>query len=210
MILVGLLRHGKTEGDACYRGWQDDPLSSSGLAQMWRATQGPCPWNRVISSPLKRCAAFASEFARIHDLPLALDDRLKEIHFGEWEGRSAAQLMSETPTTLADFWRDPLGHPPPGGESLQSLQSRVVKAWQALCRQHEGERVLLVTHGGVIRILLCHLRQHPLERIMEIEVKHASLFGLLMAEGAVKTLFTSQAGVQKWLETRRCDLHFQA
>lgn len=200
MIFVGLLRHGEVEGGNLYRGRTDDPLSPVGWEQMRAATVEFCQWDRIVSSPLQRCAAFAREFAHIRDIPVFLEERLAEVDFGEWERCSAAQLMAHSPTALADFWRDPLNHPPPGGESLSRFRERVVAAWEALCRNHAGERLLLVTHGGVMRMLLSHLQGWPIERFLEIEVKHAALFGLLTARGVLKTLFTSPSEMRAWLE----------
>lgn len=200
MIFVGLLRHGEVEGGNLYRGRTDDPLSAAGWEQMRAATAESGQWDRIVSSPLQRCAAFAGEFAHIREIPLILEERLAEIDFGAWEGCSAAQLMAHSPTALADFWRDPLNHPPPGGESLTRFRQRVVAAWEGLCRNHAGERLLLITHGGVMRMLLCHLQGWPLERFLEIEIKHAALFGLLVARGALKRLFTSSPGMGAWME----------
>jgi broad specificity phosphatase PhoE len=202
MIFVGLLRHGVVQGGDVYRGRTDDPLSATGLLQMWTAMEGLSQWNRIVSSPLRRCAAFAGEFARSHAVPLTLEADLAEIDFGEWEGRSAAELMRISPAALSDFWRDPQNHTPPGGEPLIEFHQRVVEAWQSLCQNHDGEHLLLVTHGGVIRMLLCHLQGWPLKRILEIEVKHAALFGLQVTQGALKRCFTTRAAMLQWLEER--------
>jgi alpha-ribazole phosphatase len=202
VTLVGLLRHGEVAGGARYRGRTDDPLTPGGWMQMHDAVEGLCEWDLVISSPLQRCAAFAGEFARAQGVPVCLDAGLAEIDFGEWEGCSAEQLMRESPDALGDFWRDPLNHPPPGGESLGRFKTRVVAAWDTFCRIHAGKRILIVTHGGVIRMLLSHLQARPLDRIMEIEVKHAALFGLQVSEdGGLKSLFTSRSAIHGWLAT---------
>ncbi len=201
MTFVGLLRHGEAAGGAVYRGRTDDPLTPAGWTQMRTAMAGISGWDLVVCSPLRRCAAFAGELARDQGLPLVEEPRLAEIDFGDWEGRSAEKLMSESPEALAAFWRDPLNHPPPGGESLSYFQERVVEAWSALSHRHAGKRLLLVTHGGVIRMLLCHLQGWPLERMLEIEVGHAGLFGLLLAQDRLKGLCTSRAAVREWLET---------
>jgi len=178
---------------------------------MRAATEGSGPWDLIVSSPLLRCAAFAREFAHAQGVPLALEEGLAEMDFGEWEGRSAARLMEECPAALADFWRDPLNHPPPGGEPLTRFQARVVAAWETLCRSHAGKRVLLVTHGGVIRMLLCHLQGRPLDRLLEIEVKHAALFGLQLVDGVLERLFTpatrfeiSFGNSRRWDESGSC------
>jgi alpha-ribazole phosphatase len=199
VTLVGLLRHGEAEGGAVYRGRTDDPLSALGWVQMSAAMHGLSCWDLVVSSPLRRCAAFATVFARVHELPLVLERGLAEIDFGEWEGRSAQQLMRESPAALTDFWRDPLNHPPPGGESLDRFRQRVVAAWGRQRQRHPGKRLLFVVHGGVIRVLLSHLQSSPLDRMLEIEVKHADLFGLQLEEGELKTLYTSCAQLKGWL-----------
>jgi broad specificity phosphatase PhoE len=168
---------------------------------MCAATKGVYCWDLVVSSPLLRCAAFAAVFAKTHELPLILEEGLAEIDFGEWEGRSAQQLMQESPAALTDFWRDPLNHPPPGGESLDRFRRRVVTAWRRQCKSHPGKRLLFVVHGGVIRVLLSHLQSRPLDKMLEIEVKHAALFGLLLEEEVLKTLFTTSAEMRGWLGT---------
>jgi alpha-ribazole phosphatase len=206
VTFVGLLRHGEVEGDAVYRGRTDDPLNATGWTQMRAATDGLRCWDLVVASPLRRCAAFAEAVAREQGLPLALEADLAEIDFGDWEGRSAVELMAECPAALADFWRDPANHPPPGGESLSCFQRRVVTAWESLCRRHAGKRLLLVTHGGVIRMLLCHLQDWPLDRLLRIEVGQAALFGLQLEEGRIKRLFTSRSAIRGWLEREERDL----
>jgi broad specificity phosphatase PhoE len=200
MIFVGLLRHGAVEGSEVYRGRTDDPLSAIGRVQMWEAMVGLNHWDRIVSSPLQRCADFATEFAHYHSIPLSLEPGLAEIDFGEWEGRSATELMRSSHTALTDYWRDPCNHTPPGGESLSQFRQRVVESWETLRRSHDGQRLLLVTHGGVIRMLLCHLQGWSLDRILEIEVKHAALFGFQVSERSIKRLFTSRVSMETWLE----------
>ncbi len=178
IIHIDLLRHGETEGGPRFRGSTDDPLTDIGWDQMRSATNGEPHWDRVISSPLKRCAGFAREFAQQHSLPLTLEQRLSEIHFGAWEGRSAAELMEEDPDALVHFWADPEQHTPPDGEPLTQFQARVLTAWNSIIHAHTGERVLVVTHGGVIRVLLCQVQQRPVGRLLEIEVKHGALYSL--------------------------------
>lgn len=177
-MLVGLLRHGEVEGGDRFRGHTDDPLTPAGLAQMYAAIAGSGRWERLISSPLIRCAEFASVFARQSSLPLTFDTRLKEIHFGQWEGRSAAELMTEDPEALTRFWRDPDAHPPLGGEALARFQARVLDAWNDILAAHAGQRILIVTHGGVIRVLLCHVFEVPVSRWYEFEVTHGQLHGV--------------------------------
>jgi alpha-ribazole phosphatase len=173
---VGLLRHGEVKGGSRFRGSTDDPLTRAGFAQMQTATHHDAHWDRVISSPLARCAVFASAFARRQSLPCTLDPRLQEIHFGVWEGRAAAELMQTDAGALTRFWSDPLHNTPPDGEPLAHFQARVLDAWNDIVTAHAGQRILIVTHGGVIRVLICHVRQHPLAMLQTFEVKHGGLY----------------------------------
>lgn len=176
-LRVELLRHGETEGGVRYRGTLDDPLTPVGWEQMWTAV-ADVRCDIVVSSPLSRCADFARAFAQRHALPLHIDERLREMDFGKWEGRTAAGLMQSEPDALMDFWRDPWSNSPPGGEALRHLQSRVLEALQDITAQRRP--ALVVTHGGPIRMLLCRMLQHPPEQILELSVPHASRHTLRM------------------------------
>ena len=150
----------------------------------------PRPWDRIIASPLIRCADFARALSQRLDLPLSLDPRLVELDFGAWEGRSAADLMVSDAEALGRFWADPVTHAPPGGESLPAFQDRVLAAWQDLTAQAltNRERLLVISHGGVIRVILCTLLDHPLERLLELDVSHASLTRVGLDRNAAGTL----------------------
>lgn len=173
---IDLLRHGETVGGVCFRGSTDDPLTEGGWTQMRDAAEKEGPyWDRIISSPLKRCADFACELGQQHSMPVSLDERFQEMHFGAWEGRSAAELMATDADALTHFWNDPLRYTPPQAEPLADFEARILSAWRDVVSRYVGEKILLVTHGGVIRILLCHVRQRPIECLLEFEVGHASI-----------------------------------
>lgn len=175
-VHLDLLRHGETAGGARYRGTTDDPLNAAGWKQMWVAVNDNARWDGIVTSPLTRCAEFARVVARQHSIPLTLDERLAEMHFGAWEGRSAAELRSADLDALARFWDDPATHAPPDAEPLARFATRVLTALHSIVRDHPGRRVLLVTHGGVIRVILCHVLRRPVKRLLEFEVGHAVLY----------------------------------
>ncbi|WP_077731366.1 MULTISPECIES: histidine phosphatase family protein [unclassified Methylocaldum] len=179
VVHIDLLRHGETVGGTRFRGSLDDPLTDEGIRQMECAVANAGPWDEIVTSPLSRCAAFAASLAQRLSIPLEIDERLREIHFGDWEGRSYAELMATAPLALTRFLGDPLRHPPPGAESVEAFRERTLDAlWDRLTAHNLGRRLLLVTHGGVIRVMLCHARQWPLARLLEIDVPHASLHSL--------------------------------
>ncbi len=172
-LAIGLLRHGDT-GLSGFRGALDDELAPLGWRQMEQAITGK-EWDMVISSPRLRCAAFAQMLAARYGLPLHLDERLAEMHFGAWEGKTAAELMQSDAEALQNFWQDPERYPPPEGEHMEKFSARVLQAWSDIQQQCAGQRVLVVTHGGVIRRILCHVRGLPLGELLSLEVAHGSL-----------------------------------
>jgi alpha-ribazole phosphatase len=185
MTIVGLLRHGETCGPRGFCGTTDTLLTPQGYRDMRNAVDNCRPhatqphwghWDIVISSPQQRCSAFAHDYACRHSMhDIIEDDRLCEIHFGQWEGYSAADIRQLYPQELSRYWRDPLRFTPPGGEPLREFHLRVTRAWRDIVEQHEGKNVLVVTHGGVIRVLTCMLQNRPLTDLLCIDVDYASL-----------------------------------
>jgi alpha-ribazole phosphatase len=186
-LRVDLLRHGETEFGGGLRGSIDDALTDTGWAQMRAAVVGQGPWDRLISSPLQRCARFAEELGAHLGVPVQLDKDLQELHFGAWEGQSAAALMETDAQALGLFWADPYSFTPPQGEPVADFSTRVLAALQRLHATCTGERILLISHGGVMRLLLAHARGLPREQLLNVEVGHGALFSLTMeSDGLLK------------------------
>lgn len=172
---VDLIRHGEPVGGTRFRGHTDDPLSEQGWAQMRAAVQGGCRWQAVVSSPLRRCAEFAAELAASAAIPLETEARLKEIDFGEWEGLTHREVGQNAPDSLDRFWRDPIRCTPPGGEGMDAFTARVMASWNDLLARHAGKKILVVAHGGVNRVILCHALQIPIQHMFRLDVPFAGL-----------------------------------
>ena len=175
---IDLLRHGETERGGGFRGSLDDALTAHGWQQMRDAVALAGPWDVLVSSPLQRCAAFARELAAERRLPLRIEPELRELHFGAWEGRSAAELMSTDAEALGRFWADPSGCTPPGGGPLLRVEARVLAAIERVRLHFAGRRVLVIGHAGVMRLLLAQGRGVPRERLLEVNVAHGELLPL--------------------------------
>ncbi|AAZ97074.1 alpha-ribazole-5`-phosphate phosphatase CobC, putative [Thiobacillus denitrificans ATCC 25259] len=185
--VLDFLRHGEPVGGRKYRGQVDDALSELGWAQMHAAVGEAAPWTRIVASPLLRCRAFAEVLAAQRGLPLFFDPRLKEVGFGEWEGKSAAEIEQAAPGTLARFKADPINARPAGAEALPDFLARVSAALDELVARHAGEHVLVVGHAGVMRMALAWALDIPLQQAYRIEVANAS-FTRLRCEGGRSTL----------------------
>jgi alpha-ribazole phosphatase len=189
--VVDLLRHGEPVGGRKIRGQSDDPLSETGWEQMCAAVADGSAWDAVLTSPLTRCAGFASELAQARGLPVAQDPRLKEIGFGVWEGLTHEAIDRAEPGALARFRANPTLHAPQGAEPVAEFRWRVVAAWNDLTRAYAGKRLLVVGHAGMIRAVISHVLGMPVERMYRISVPYAARVRLEVdgaGEGAVPRL----------------------
>lgn len=172
--IIDLIRHGEPEGGQRFRGSQDDPLSELGWQQMHDSVGEYAAWTHVVSSPLKRCHAFASHLSERLSLPLQIHDPFREIHFGEWEGLTAKELMAKDPEAIKRYWQDPQSHTPKGGEALADFVDRVHGAWDNLIEQSKEQHTLLVCHGGVIRAVLTAVLGMPYPKLWNFDVPYAN------------------------------------
>ncbi|MDQ0121457.1 alpha-ribazole phosphatase [Pseudomonas lini] len=184
---LDLLRHGETELGGGLRGSLDDALTEKGWAQMRAAVLKRGPWDRLVSSPLQRCSRFAEELGTQLGLPVHLDKDLQELHFGTWEGQSAAALMETDAQALGLFWADPYSFTPPEGERVEDFSTRVLAALGRLHASCAGQRILLISHGGVMRLLLAQARGLPREQLLNVEVGHGALFSLAVGSCGLLT-----------------------
>lgn len=182
---IDLIRHGEPVGGRKYRGQTDDPLSEKGLQQMWDAVGDYHDWQHIVTSPLSRCHAFAQLLHEKWQIPLTQDARLKEVIFGEWEGKTPQQLKADNPDILHNFKLDPIGNRPHGAETLELFNKRVSQAWDAILKTYYGQHVLVVCHAGVIRMILSHVLGIPLSNVYRIQVASAAITRIAVeGEGA--------------------------
>lgn len=170
---LDLLRHGEPQGGAYYRGITNDSLTPFGWEQMHKKiAEQMNNWDVIISSPLSRCYAFAEILSQQLQLPLVNIPQLQEINFGDWEGQSATHINSEL---LTQFYTDPFAYTPPNGEYFGDFQRRVLNQWQNILKKHEGDRLLIITHAGVIRVILADLLNIDLQHSFRLKIPHACL-----------------------------------
>lgn len=149
MKRLWLIRHGPTHARTL-TGWTDLPADLGDSAALARLSAA-LPVAPVVSSDLVRAVATAD--AIIGDrarLPHA--NALREMHFGRWEGLTAAEVAARDPDLSRIFWTDPAAASPPDGEGWEMLAARVHAATDALLAQHD--RLILVAHFGPILTLV--------------------------------------------------------
>jgi len=179
LVTIDLLRHGEVEGGPRYRGSTDDALTSLGNEQMHHsttsATTSATTWDYIISSPLQRCSTFARELSESKSIPLKFDERAKEIYFGEWEGKTTEKIFQETPELIRRVWQDPVNNTPPQGETLQNFKNRVREFLHDIATNHKNQHLLIITHAGIIRVIIHNLLGTPLSSLFNINVPHACM-----------------------------------
>jgi len=137
----------------------DVPLSDDGESHARRVADHlrETPIDAVYSSPLSRAVATAAAVASSHGVEPRLRGDLREIDFGEFEGRTFDEIASSHPDLYARWMRDPTSVRFPGGESYIDLSERATREITRIRREHEGRSVAVVTHGGVIRAVLAEI-----------------------------------------------------
>ena len=173
---LDFLRHGEPVGGARFRGnGVDDPLSPKGWQQMRDTAAAIGGWQRIISSPLKRCREFAEWLGQEHDLPVEVIEDLREVGFGAWEGTDRAELKQQRRAEFDAFYADPVNCRPAGAEPLDRFGARVSAVFDELVERYAGEILLVVCHAGVIRGTLGHVTQLPAVNWYRTEVNNAAV-----------------------------------
>ena len=170
-----LVRHAEPDESMqgrCY-GRLDVPLSAAGLRRA--AAVGEALRRHeievVYSSPLQRAFDTARAVASAHGLEPIPRDALRELDFGELEGMSHDEIASEHPE-LYRFWME---DPFPGGEGLSDLRARVLPEVAGIRKQHEGQAVAVVAHGGVLRVVLADALELPGAAFFRLDQPYGAL-----------------------------------
>lgn len=159
------LRHASTiaGADICY-GQTDIGLGSRAEAEMEAAIRAVGRVCAIRASDLSRCRVLAQRFADRDGVDAVYDQRLREYHFGDWEGRRWADIpRAESEPWTADLW----GAAPPGGETFAALHARVAEALAEIPRG-----TLVVAHAGVIRAARMILTGASFQTVFAEKVPH--------------------------------------
>ncbi len=178
---VMLLRHGACTHDAVkrYVGQIDYPLTSYGLEQTraWQGFFARTPPARVISSDLTRAVQTAQSVCAQIPIHIHQEPALRELSLGEWEGMPHKEVRRRFPRAYAQRGKALSDFRPPGGESFSDLYQRVIP-WLTSLVEQGNPSLLLVTHAGVIRIILCHILGIDLHRLFMFRIDYAKMVRL--------------------------------
>lgn len=176
-----IARHGETLANREYRfiGSRDDLLSEHGQVQAAQLAEALAvfPIAAVYSSPMQRAWQTALPVAKRHNLPVQRSDALRESSYGVWEGMSRAEILARSPEDARYFyeWERDANLAPPGGESLAAMQQRVTSGLEQLVQAHPDQSIVLVSHVGPIKALLCTAMGVPISTSPRIFLDPATI-----------------------------------
>jgi broad specificity phosphatase PhoE len=180
--LVWLYRHGPillSASEVCL-GWTDAPLADAARTAEEARRLGRLigSVDAVYSSDLQRATGTGAPLAETLGLPLRVIPALREMRFGQWEGRRWADLREEASEFFAHYVNHWETAAAPGGESFADLRARVAGFWDQLVRDHDGGAVALVSHGVALAALSANLLGWPARRAMK-HMLDRGRFGLI-------------------------------
>ena len=156
-----LIRHGETDWNkgGRYQGRTNIQLNDLGReqARLLGERFKYLPLDVVYVSPLDRAVATAEPVATSHGLTPITDEHFIEINFGEWEGHTIEELSEKFGSAYTDFFKDPFDHPVPGEGSFQIAMDRAIEGFNILAERHKGQNVAIISHGGLLRVMLVGL-----------------------------------------------------
>ena len=175
-----LLRHGETpfSVDRRFSGTGDPELTPKGLAQAegaaLRLSRKPYDIEVIVTSPLRRARQTADAVAARADLKVAVDEGLREVDFGDWEGHTFTEIQRRWPDELTAWLADP-SVAPPGGESFEAAALRAEETRDRLLLDHQGKTILVVSHVTPIKLLLRFALLAPPAALYRMHLDVASL-----------------------------------
>jgi broad specificity phosphatase PhoE len=203
MTHLYLVRHGATvwHAENRYAGTTDVALDPGGYAQAERLAvwASDARLAAIWCSPLNRARETAAPSARAAGVEPRIDERLREIDFGQIEGKTMAEAEQLFPEEIRRFKADPATYPMPGGEDPHQAARRAVSALRDIASAYPQERVLVVAHNTLIRLALCSLFGIPLARYRTVfpTVRNGALTEIGLAdESAALLQYNSPLGVE--------------
>lgn len=167
-----MVRHGPTHEKAMV-GWRDVPADLSDLAAIERLRAALPEAPLRVSSDLSRTMATAAVLPSGDTLPP--DPALRELNFGDWDGRTATEISQSDGDYARAFWETPGDLSPPNGESWNAFQSRIDGAIDGLIAAHTGRDLLVVAHFGVITATLRRAASIPAKSALAFRIDPLSL-----------------------------------
>jgi len=156
-----MIRHGQTAAsrENRFSGSSDPPLTTAGeaMAEAFARAYASMTWDAIYTSPMLRTRQTADALSRLTGVQATVEDGLKEIGYGEWEGLRQEDVKERWPEAF-EYWADDVAsRGTPGGETAFHVAARAMRVVEAIRTRHERGNVLLVSHKATLRVITCAL-----------------------------------------------------
>ena len=177
---VYLVRHGqvKNHEEIPIYGHTDVDLTETGVLQLEKVAERlrSEEIGAIFASDLKRAETGARQIGSHHHVPIRSIPEFREMYFGDWEGSNLGKIIKNYPEELEKRKRDPVHYAcPGGGESISQLSDRVMPVFERIRGEEAGKEIVIVAHGGVARVILCHALGLDLSRMFNIQQDYGCL-----------------------------------
>ncbi|AZB20142.1 alpha-ribazole phosphatase [Chryseobacterium indologenes] len=179
---IHLIRHTAVDNpdNLCY-GFAEMPLKQS-YDEDFKSLDLDHDFDLVISSPSQRCCLMAEHFK----FNYKTDERIREMNFGNWELKKWTEIPEQE---INPWYKDFVSIKTPEGENLLEMQARVLNFWSELIKTQNIDKILIITHAGVIRLVIQSILQFPLENMFNIHIDYGKK-GIVKLEGEVFSIHT--------------------
>lgn len=162
MLTLYFLRHGQTSfsrANAFCGATLNPDLTEDGreMAELFSKAYASRPWQAIFTSPLKRALETAHPLCSATGLSPQLRDGLKEIGYGQWDGKTVEEVERDFHDDYIRWTADPAWYPPTDGEPAVSIAHRSLRVIEEIQQVYDDGNVLIVSHKATIRIMLCSL-----------------------------------------------------
>lgn len=193
MLTLYITRHGETEWNVEKRmqGWLDSELTENGIknAMCLGDSLKQTPINAVYSSSSNRTQKTSNLICGDRKVPIIIDENLREINMGVWEGKTQSYIKENYPIQFNSFWNAPQSYIPVGGETFLEAQERARNVLRRIKSNYSSGNILIVTHSVIIKCLLAIFKNSPVEKIWDPPFIHdTSLTVVEMHENEYKIL----------------------
>lgn len=169
MLTLFIARHGETEWNLEKRmqGWGDSALTLQGQenARQLGIRLKNIEFDAVYSSSSQRALSTAHTICGDRGIPVFKEDKLREMHAGDWGGKDQAFIKENYPEDYFSYWNTPHLYTSATGENFKELQERVLQSLEEIRSRHNEGNVLVVTHSVVIKALTAHFKKNSLENL---------------------------------------------
>ena len=156
-----MVRHGQTAAsrENRFSGSSDPPLTAVGeaMAEAFARAYAPVKWNAICTSPMLRTRQTAEPLCRLTGVTATVEDGLKEIDYGEWEGLRQEEVQQRWPDAYEYWAHDVASRGTPGGETAFHVAARAMRVVEAIRSRYDHGNVLLVSHKATLRVITCAL-----------------------------------------------------